>query len=128
MAFTHTIVSTWKAGDDELVKSETLTGSGESRISESIADSASDLEITFTLDQSAMQSFYMVSDQAITVETNNGAAPTDTFTLAANIPLVWTVGGGSINPVTADITALFITNSSGSAANLEIRALTDSTP
>ena len=128
MSFTHIIVSTWKSGNDELVKSETLTGSGEVRISEAIADSETDLEITFTLDQSAMQSFYMVSDQDIMVETNNGAAPTDTFTLLANIPLPWTSGRRSINPVTADITALFITNSSGSTANLEIRVLTDSTP
>ena len=71
----------------------------------------------------------MVSDKAITVETNSGSAPGNTFTLVANEPVVWHENGGmAVNSfLAADITSLFVTNASGAAAQFQIRSLSDPT-
>jgi len=128
MTITHSITWTWTQSGDSESNTENVSAGLEKNLDEAVADSETDLEITYEIDQSAMQSFYMVSDQDVTVETNDGAAPDDTFSLQANIPLVWTANSNLTNPVTTDITALFVTNASGSTANLKIRALVDPTP
>lgn len=104
------------------------TSSAISELTEAVADSATDLEVTFTLDVSACKVFYLVSDQAVTVETNNGGVPIDTITLVAGVPYLWTTDSYDAFLLGTDVTALFITNSSGSTANIELRALSDSTP
>ena len=129
MSITHTITRTWTDGSETIEKSEAVSSGAAVNLDEAVADSSTDLELTFLLDQSAMKSFYMVSDQALLIETNSGSSATDSFTLTANQPIVWTTGGGTTNPITADITAnIFATNSSGSTANLKIRVLQDPTP
>lgn len=129
MAVTHKITWQYSSGGEIITKTEDVSAGQEINIDESIADSSTDLEVTYNLDVSALKSFYMVSDYAITVETNSGSTPTDTFTLVANQPIVWTANSGLTNPVTGDITTnIFVTNSSGNAATLKIRALQDPTP
>ena len=129
MAIEHISTISLLQGGVTLSQSVTSSGSSESNIDEAIADSSTDLEITLTLDQSEMVSIYIESDQNITIETNSGSAPTDTLTLVANEPIIWTTNAVHSNPITADITAnIFVTNASGSTANLKIRALQDATP
>ncbi len=129
MAITHKSTISLEQGGVILSQSVASSGTSEVNIDESIADSSTDLEITFTIDQSAMVSLYIESDQNITIETNSGGAPTDTITLVANEPIIWTTNSVHSNPITADVTAnIFITNASGSTANLKIRALQDATP
>lgn len=129
MSFNHLMTLQIEGGGTTIRKVVTLTGGSSVAISESIADGQTDKQVTFELDQSAMQSIYIVSDQAVTIETNSGSTPTDTLTLAANIPVIWFTGSGLTNPITADITTdIYVTNASGSAANLQIVALTDPTP
>jgi hypothetical protein len=72
-----------------------------------------------------------VSDQAVTVKTNSSGSPTNTFVLAAGVPLqffvtadpAWRDSNGTI---VADITALYVTNAGGTAANFQIRSLYNS--
>ena len=129
MAIEHISTISLLQGGVTLSQSVTSSGSSEINIDEAIADSSTDLEITLTLDQSEMVSIYIESDQNITIETNSGSAPTDTLTLVANEPIIWTTNSVHSNPITADITAnIFVTNASGSTANLKIRALQDATP
>ena len=105
------------------------TGGAQASVSESIPDSSTDLEVTFTLDVSAIQSIYIKSDEDLTLETNSGGSPTDTITLKAGVPYIWHAGSYHTNLLTADITAnIFLTNASGSAALLEIEVVTDPTP
>lgn len=116
-------------GGVTLSQSVTSVASQEVNLDESIPDSSTDLEITFLIDQSAMVSIYIESDQDILLETNDGSTPTDELTIVANEPTLWTTNSVHDNPITADITTnIFITNSSGSTANLKIRALQDATP
>jgi hypothetical protein len=95
---------------------------------EQIPDESTDLEITFALDVSAIQAIFIKSDQAITIETNSGAAPDDTLNLLANVPYVWSSDSYFVNLLTTDITALFVTNASGATATLNIWVLVDPTP
>ena len=134
MSLTHIITETIRYDDGEgstVSKSRTDSQTaGESKeLSEPVPDSSTDLAIAFTLDISQMKTFYIWSDVAMTVETNSGSAPDDTFTLVANVAQYWSAGTGETNPITADVTAnVYATNASGSAGTLHIRALQDPTP
>ena len=99
-------------------------------LSESIPDSSTDLSVNWTADVSEVKSLLIVSNYAVTVETNSGSSPADTFTLVANEPIIWSASqpGSPACPLTTDVTGLFITNSSGSAALLTIKMIQDPTP
>ncbi len=129
MAITHKSTISLEQGGVILSQTVEISGTGEVNVDEAIPDASTDFEITFLIDQSAMVSLYIESDQNITIETNSGGAPTDTITLVANEPIIWTTNSVHANPITADVTAnIFITQSSGSTANLKIRTLQDVTP
>lgn len=124
---THELNTT--AGGASIRKSNDYTGSGHHRIDESIADSTTDKEITFNLDISALKAITMSSDQDITVETNDGSTPGDTFSLKADQPFMWNSSDGYFsNPFSTDVTALYVTNSSGSSATFKVEAVEDATP
>lgn len=129
MAIEHKSTIQYEQGGVILSQTVTSSGSNEINVDESIPDSSTDLQVTMNIDVSVLKSLYIESDQNITIETNNGTTPTDTLTLVANEPVIWTTNSVHSNPLTADITTdIFITNSSGSAANLKWRALQDATP
>lgn len=115
-------------GSEVFNETKTYTGTGGIEIEESIADSTTDGEVAFTLDVSEIVAFWAHSDQAVTIETNDGSSPGDTITLAAGVPLIWTENDDHANPLTTDVTALFITNASGAAATVSVGAVYDATP
>ena len=129
MAFTHNLLIGWSSGSNSIQHSRTGTGGAENNISESIATGTTDGLVAYELDVSQIQTFYMVSDFAITVETNDGSTPDDTFNLTQNAPIIYYSGMGiAISDIfSADITALYVTNSSGNTATLEIRCVFDPT-
>lgn len=95
---------------------------------ETIADSSTDFQINVAIDVSAVKSFYLVSSQNVTVETNSGSSPADTLTLTANDPYVWTTDSLDTFQLGTDVTAFFVTNASGSSATLDLVAVVDATP
>lgn len=107
---------------------QTVSGDGMPNIDATIPDSSTDLQIAYTLDVSTVTGFYMISDAAITIETNDGTTPADTVTLAASVPYVWYTGKPDAFIFGTDVTDLYVTNSSGGAANLQILAVVDATP
>lgn len=92
---------------------------------ESVATAETDYELDFDLDVSLCKSFYLVSDQDVTFETNDGAAADDTIALLANKPYVWHVDAYDSFLLGTDVTSVFITNASGSAAIIYCVALFD---
>lgn len=82
------------------------------------------VEVAFPYD--GLVSLLLSSDVAMTLETNSGSAPDDTINLAANQPLEWHDDMPYANPFTADVTALYVTNTA--VGTLKIRALYDPTP
>jgi hypothetical protein len=93
-----------------------------------VADSESDKEIDIAIDYSQITSLWISSDQDVTIETNDGTTPDDTIALKANVPLLWTTDSYFACPLTEDVTALFVTNASGSTATVRVEVLTDPTP
>lgn len=95
--------------------------------SEAIPASSTDLLVAGNIDVSQLKAFWIKSDVALTIETNSGSSPADTITLTAGRPVIWDHLSGETNPLTTDVTAFYITEGAGSAANLEMEFLVDST-
>ena len=129
MSVTHSLTLAINVGSTTLSNTVAKTAGQEINIDESIPNSSNDLAVAFAIVRDKLKSLYMVSDKAITVETNNGTTPDDIFSLVANEPVVWHENGGMAvsSFLAADITSLFVTNSSGAAAQLQIRSLSDPT-
>ena len=95
---------------------------------ETVAHGNDDVEFTFELDFSECKLFYLVSDQEVTFETNDGAAPADDWTLLANEPYLWHETSYHTFLIGTDITSIFISNQSGATATIYCLALYDPTP
>jgi hypothetical protein len=130
MSVAHSFTQQWEQGNNSISKRISITADCEKNVSISVPDSSTDLQVELALDVSALKAILIATDQDITVETNDGTTPDDTFTIEANNPLVWNVDCPLPNPFasTVDVTDLYITNASGSAAAIEIRTLVDATP
>ena len=132
MPFTHTITQTTTYDDGAVNVSKPMsdaqTAGEEHNIAESIADGQTDLLVAYTLDFSQAKTFVMWPTVAMTIKTNSSGTPAQTFVLSAFEPVVWSAGQTAVtNPITTDITALYVTNASGAAGILNIRSLQDPT-
>lgn len=125
---TQTINLDWSAGNNSLSKPITITADGEANIEVTVADAAVDLPVMIAIDVSALKLLYLSSDQDLTIKTNDSGTPTDTLTVSGGKPLVWFEQNGYTNPLSADVTAIYVSNSSGSPAKLIIKTLQDATP
>ena len=97
-------------------------------VTESVADSQTDFQINVAIDVTAVKSFYIVSDQDVTIETNSGSAADNTLALKAGEPYIFHVSSLDTFLLDTDVTAFFVTNASGSTANIKVRGLQDATP
>jgi len=133
MSFTHTVTHRvlYNDGSSSFTKEhvDDQTAGEEHTISEEIADSTANGLVAYTLDFSQAKTFIMWSTTAMTVYTNEAStgSPAQTFVLVANVPIAWSDGQVASCPITTDITALYVTNASGSAGDLNIRSLQDPT-
>lgn len=109
--------------------SKTYTADGLCGLSFTIADLVTDQEVAFTLDISQIVFFYMVSDQDVTIEFNNSTTGVPTIALVANVPFIVRASAEQYNTsaFSTDITKFFVTNASGSTANIVVESLEDST-
>lgn len=126
---TLTVVQTIQKSDGSSVSSsQAFTGDGLDSRSVSVPDSSTDMLVNLAIDVSQIQAMIFKSDQAVTIETNDGTTPDDTISLTAGNPLVWINTSYYSNPLGTNVTAIYVTNSSGAAATLEIEVLVDATP
>ena len=133
MSESYVITRSWKPLDGTAVNYEkTVTSDTSTDHSKAYADGTTDTLINITIDFSQVKALFIGSDQDVTLETNNpggsSGAADQTFSLKANCPIEWTEDDVETNPITVDVTAMYITNASGETANLEIHALYDATP
>lgn len=127
--YSHIVTRTIVTGGTQLSQTQTeYTGTGQTRVTEAITTGQTDKLVNFTLDVSACKSFFIKSDQAVTIETNSAGSPANTLTLAANVPYYWDPSSLDTFKLTTDVTALYVTNASGETANLLVDAIYDSTP
>ena len=95
-----------------------------------VADSTTDEEVTVAIDFSALKLLLIIVDGELTIETNDGAAPDDTITMGGDDEevYVWTEEDQDTVILTADVTALYLTNASGATVNFKLLAVYDVTP
>lgn len=75
-------------------------------------------------DRTKLQSLYILSSQAVTIKTNSTGSPDDTFTMTAGAAKEWTSAGSfsASNPLSANVTTWYVTNSGSAQARVRIRA------
>ena len=128
MSFTVKFTAKYQDGTDVVEQTKELTADSKNRLDLQIADSTTDQEVAFTCDFSQLEGILITSDKAITIETNaSDHAGGQEIAIAAGVPFLWLKSSGITCPITADVTKLFITNASGTAANVKIAKLEDPT-
>lgn len=106
-------------------KTGKIVASGNGGIIDDIALSASQTNLHvilgFKITDLVASALVFVADQACVIKTNSSSAPDDTIHVPA---------GGFVNvgSLAADITSIYVTNSSASAATLSIRGCCNVTP
>lgn len=110
-----------------LNKSKVVTDEGTIDLEVAIADGQTNKLVACTLDISQLKALVVMSTKDMTLKTNDSSTPDDEFDLLANDPIVFTDGEHETNPLTADVTALYVTNASGGAGTLFFKAIFDAT-
>ena len=127
MSFSQTVAQSIRVGGQDVAQNNAYSADSQTSVDVAIPIEA----VNFALDVSQIKALFILSDQDLTIETNNAGpdpAPDDTISLVAGVPLVWTHDSYYANLLTTDITALYVTNASAAAARLRIEALHDATP
>jgi hypothetical protein len=98
-------------------------GNTEVALNVALAAGTTDQLQALTLTAANLQSLILVASQNLTIETNSGTTPAQTISLVAGIPLVWSKSAGYFaNPITANVTALYLT--CAAATVLQVKILT----
>lgn len=129
MSFTHKQVISYVANGTTYYRSVEKTAGAQVMVEESIPTDSTDLAISIAIDVSAVESLYLESTVAMTLEINDGTTPDETISLVANEPVVWnkTYTALIANPLgTTDVTDIYVTNTT--TGTLRVFALIDPTP
>lgn len=123
---THTYTQSIKSASGGTVVSESAvyTADAEHDLSD-IVPAGKALEIDLPVDVSQIVSFFITSDQDVTLKTNSDQAPTQQFALKAKKAIWWNTDRVEANPLTTDITKLFFDNNGTTAANVKAGFLVD---
>lgn len=89
----------------------------------SVPASTTNQPVAMAWTHAGCQSLLIYSSQALTIGTNNAATPVQTLTLAAGQQITWGKDHLEPNPITGDVTQLFLTNGTTTAATVKIRVL-----
>lgn len=97
---------------------------------ETIAGEATNVLVACNLDVSAMHLLFIKASGALTLKTNSSSVPDDTLAVPASNDgsILWYTGCGKANPLTEDVTALYVTNAAETDVVLEIEVVDDPTP
>lgn len=129
MSFTHRMSSTFSRpgwSDQQIVDK---VGTGEATVDEVITAGGTNVQVNVAIAYPTLKSLYIVSSQAATLKTNSSSAPDNTITLIAAQPYWWHDTIGTANPLTVNVTKIYVTNGSGTSdATLKLVALVDATP
>jgi hypothetical protein len=109
-------------------KKNTFTDSAEVNITEDVATAETDKEVDLVMDVSEIAALYINSTQDVLLEVNDGAGTGGSISLVADVPYVWHSSSYHTNLLGTDITAIFITNASGSTATIDMHFVYDATP
>lgn len=134
----HTISTSYKSeGGTTVAKSADIEAELSINIELEVPASTTDMHVVVNVPYATLKSVCMTCTKktgdsgtftSMLVETNSGSAADDSFTITPTNGLIWSTGDPTANPLTADVTALYLTNSGSAVANFVLRALNDPTP
>jgi len=124
MSFTHVVQTRVNQGDEAIVSTISHTTEQNFQLNESVPDSTTDKEILLAMDISGLKAFAMMADVAMTVKTNDSSTPQETFVLVAGEALIYSDGWSAL--FSGDVSALYVTNASGTDGTLRVIAGLDS--
>lgn len=127
MATVTELVHTWSlgvkndSGSQVVADQYVFLGDSEENIKDQVA-AGSTLEVDMTVVTAKIVSFYLWSDQAVTLKLNSATSPDQTINLAAKTAFAWNNGSFAnigANPLTpATITKFFFVNAGTAVANV----------
>jgi hypothetical protein len=120
MSISRTFTTTIADNTGATSATDRTTVSANSEEEFSVAAAASgNTTLVIAVDISACQGFYITTDKACTIKTNNASPGDDSIALTAGQVFHWhAVTGGPAIPLTADITSLIVVNGAGAVANV----------
>lgn len=138
----HTITTTYQAPSGTLVvKKDTIQGDHEQGIEVEIPGGSVDAEIDINIPLLTMIAIAFgcakksgqqvdLKFTGLTIKTNSPVTPNDTLNITPTNGVEWSNGDPPpiTNPITANITKLFVSNSGTAIGTLAVRVLDDSTP
>lgn len=109
---------------------KTYTGDERTTQSFTVSDSVTDQQRTLNIDVTEMQVVFIASDQDVLVEWNDNVGAQGSLALKANVPFIERVAADQYHTakLSVDVTDLYITNASGSTANIKIGVIQNNTP
>lgn len=129
--FTHTTALTW-SGTGSASFGGSLSDSADAEDNRNVTvGTSTEVEIDIAIfSATRLRHLFIMSDQNVTIRTNQGATgtPGDTIAIVANAPLSYSASTGTTGPFSVDVTALFVQNATATDATLRVRTLQDSTP
>lgn len=124
MSVIHQIKATSKLDDGTVLSgTEDISSDGSVTLDVTVPASTTNQAAALAITTSKLRSFFLISSQAVTIKTNSTSSPSNTWTMVANVPFVWSADAAYFtNPVSANITTLYITNSGTTSARVRLRA------
>ena len=129
MSFTHKIDRILTTGGVQASNlTESITAASQTRVLETIATGQTNKLVNYTLVVANCKSFMVVASVAMTFKTNSSSTPLNTLNLLAGVPYYWSINSLDTFKLTGDVTALYLTNASGTDGTLTLESLFDPTP
>ena len=126
MSLSHVWTLSFKRNPESATAdTDTITGSSEANVDETLAI-GTNVQVNLAIDVSALKSLYIKASTACTIKTNSSGSPDDTLVLTAGQVISWHNLMSADNPLTVDVTKIYVTNAAQCA--LKIYALQDATP
>jgi len=127
MSFTHQIDQSVISGGVKIQSSKTYSADANDRRTIIVTTGTNQL-VALAFSYTLLQSLFIVSDQDVTLDFETSGAGTPAINLIADAPFIYTATALYYPSLfTVDITKLWINNTSGSTATVNIDVLVDST-
>jgi len=122
--FTDTISISY-TGNGKVVSSQvgTYTGTKDAGVAAVITAGATAQEIDVAFPFATIVAIILATDQDVTVKTNSSGSPVDTLIVKKTAGVVWANDYATTNPITADVTKLFVANAGAVDAKFNVRVL-----
>jgi hypothetical protein len=125
----HQFGQSFKSGADTTRSiTETVNVDSEEKVKRDIPSGAT-TQFNITVDVSEMKTLCCgITKGSCTIKTNSSGSPVQTLTIKSTNPIMWSKNDNPTNPLTTDLTALYVTNDGTEDAEFFFTAGVDSTP